>query len=54
MHSKSQVHRDLKTDNILFNKQGQIKIADFGIATILTKDRPNVKDTVGTPAFMAP
>lgn len=33
MHKKNKVHRDLKSDNILTNKLGEIKIADFGFAT---------------------
>jgi serine/threonine protein kinase len=28
----SQLHRDLKTSNLLMNNRGQIKVADFGLA----------------------
>ena len=38
IHGKRQVHRDLKSDNILTNNDGDIKIADFGFALQLTKE----------------
>ena len=37
LHSKKQLHRDLKSDNILLNLKGDVKIADFGFAIQLTK-----------------
>ncbi len=54
LHSKRQLHRDLKSDNILLSLDGEIKIADFGFAIQLTKDKLNRKSVVGTPAWMAP
>lgn len=54
IHDKKQIHRDLKSDNILVDKNGNIKVADFGFAIQLTKEQQKRKSVVGTPAWMAP
>ena len=54
LHQHKQIHRDLKTDNILINKKGEVKVADFGFAIQLTREKANRKSVVGTPAWMAP
>ena len=54
LHSKGIVHRDIKSDNILVNKQGDIKLADFGYATQLTKAKRGTVSRVGTVCWMAP
>jgi serine/threonine protein kinase len=54
IHKHRQLHRDLKSDNILVNKYGEIKVGDFGSALQFTKENTTSKEIVGTPAWMAP
>ncbi|HVS70561.1 MAG TPA: protein kinase [Phycisphaerae bacterium] len=57
-HDHGIVHRDIKPENILLTKTGQVKIADFGIAKIVTQDSGPAGSTqdlrLGTPQYMAP
>lgn len=54
LHQRGILHRDIKSDNILFNSEGSIKLADFGYATQLTKERRGTVSKVGTICWMAP
>src|SRR5271166_2413907 len=53
-HESGIVHRDVKPSNIMVLQNGQVKVADFGIARIDTSDLTIVGDLLGTPAYMAP
>ncbi|HNQ87031.1 MAG TPA: protein kinase [Verrucomicrobiota bacterium] len=57
-HDEGVVHRDIKPENILLDTKGRVKIADFGIAKLVTGEearQPITQDQViGTPHYMAP
>ncbi len=54
--SFSIVHRDIKPDNIMFTKQGEVKLADLGIAKNDDADNELTRTNVmiGTPAYLSP
>ena len=54
LHQQNVVHRDLKTDNILYNDRSKkfVKIIDFGFAKLC--QNADLSDIRGTPYFMAP
>ena len=55
LHSQGVIHRDIKGANILTTKDGKVKLADFGVSTILNSDREDKNISLaGTPYWMAP
>jgi eukaryotic-like serine/threonine-protein kinase len=65
-HDKGIVHRDLKPDNLYICRDGRVKILDFGLAKLATKETPGVDGAtitgqqtaagvvMGTASYMAP
>ena len=47
-------YRDMKPDNIMVQSDGNIKLLDFGISEIITKDNMVIKEALGTRGFAAP
>ncbi|XP_009799313.1 phosphoenolpyruvate carboxylase kinase 2-like [Nicotiana sylvestris] len=54
-HKMGVAHRDIKPDNILFDSQDNLKLADFGYAEwFLGNEKKTMRGLVGTPYYVAP
>ena len=52
IHSKGILHKDIKPSNLLFDKDGYLKLGDFSISEVYRVD--NNRETAGTMVFQAP
>ena len=55
-HREGVIHRDIKTDNILFDEHGNAVVADFGIARAVAgyAEQTGTNMVMGTPQYFAP
>ena len=53
-HSKGIVHRDIKPHNVMVLKNGSVKVADFGIARVMSKSNTLTKEALGSVHYISP
>ena len=54
MHNNNYIYRDLKPENILIDKEGNIKLTDFGLSKIMPKEEKTTYTMCGTAEYLAP
>lgn len=54
LHSRNIIYRDLKPENILLDREGHIKLADFGLSKVIVDKDELAYSMCGTPEYIAP
>ena len=53
-HSRGIIHRDIKPHNVMILKDGSVKVADFGIARIVSAQNTLTKEALGSVHYISP
>ncbi len=53
-HSRGIVHRDIKPHNIMVLKNGSVKVADFGIARLMSESHTLTREALGSVHYISP
>ena len=53
-HGKELVHRDIKPHNVMVLRTGAVKVADFGIARMMSKSNTLTKEALGSVHYISP
>eukprot|EP00037_Helgoeca_nana_P013130 m.120592 g.120592 ORF g.120592 m.120592 type:complete len:1916 (+) comp21854_c0_seq1:114-5861(+) len=54
LHARHVLHRDIKGQNILFSREGVVKLCDFGVSATVQSHKGKRATVIGTPYWMAP
>lgn len=54
MHAQRKIHRDIKPSNILLDRQGRVRISDFGLVRELNETGSFAQTFTGTVTYMSP
>ena len=53
-HERGIIHRDIKPHNVMLLKNGSVKVADFGIARVMSKSNTLTKEALGSVHYISP
>ena len=53
-HSRGIIHRDIKPHNVMVLKNGSVKVADFGIARVMSQSNTLTKEALGSVHYISP
>lgn len=54
MHEHNVIHRDIRGNNIVLTKEGEVKLVDFGLSRTLKNELEKRHTCIGSPCWMAP
>jgi serine/threonine protein kinase len=54
LHNYGIIYRELKPENILVTNEGHIKLGDYGLSRMITKEQNQLTTFIGTLSYMPP